>query len=186
MKLEKRGDEIPPQNSGADPQEDSAGGGKKPVIIYIFILFIVAFSLMALSLLMHQRNNAEAIGQLKESIAAMKDAQLAEMRAEELESQLEDAKAAYAQAILQAEAANDAQNNTAHILERTQEAMEWFWQLDEAYLRGDTDMCRDILAVMNQNDAAPMHDYFPENGKTEERYQEIVKALKEQDGGAVP
>lgn len=178
MKLEKRGDELTPQ-AGGSPRENSDGGGKKPVIIYILILFIVAFFLMALSLLMHQRNNTEAIGQLKESIAAMKDAQLAEERAADLENQLAEYQEACAQAELRAQAANDAQNNTAYILERTQEAMEWFWQLDEAYLRGDTDMCRVILETMNRNAASPMSEYFPQDSKTAERYQEIVQALED-------
>ena len=35
---------------------------EKPVVIYIMILFIVAFLLMALSFLMHQRSNSEVIG----------------------------------------------------------------------------------------------------------------------------
>ena len=185
MKLEKRGGEIPPQ-AGGSPQENPDGGGKKPVIIYILILFIVAFFLMALSLLMHQRNNAEAIGQLRESIAAMKDAQLAEERAADLENQLAKFQEACTQAELRAQAANDAQNNTAHTLERTQEAMEWFWQLDEAFLQGVTDMCRIILETMNQNAASPMSDYFPQDSKTAERYQEILESLEEQEGGAVP
>ncbi len=184
MKLEKRGGEIPPQ-AGGSPQENPDGGGKKPVIIYILILFIVAFFLMALSFLMHQRNNAEAI-QLRESIAAMKDAQLAEERAADLENQLAKFQEACTQAELRAQAANDAQNNTAHTLERTQEAMEWFWQLDEAFLQGDTDMCRIILETMNQNAASPMSDYFPQDSKTADRYQEILESLEEQEGGAVP
>lgn len=48
MKLEKRGDGETPV-----PQEPSSG--KKPVVVYIMILFIVAFLLMALSFVMHQR-----------------------------------------------------------------------------------------------------------------------------------
>ena len=47
----------------------------KPVITYIMILFIAAFLLMALSFLMHQRSNTEALGQLQSSMTAMQEIQ---------------------------------------------------------------------------------------------------------------
>ena len=40
--------------------------GKKPVIVYILILFLAAFLLMFLSMLSHQRSNTEALGQAAE------------------------------------------------------------------------------------------------------------------------
>ena len=55
MKFEKRsggGEEAP-----VSPQEEKPTG-KKPVVIYIMVLFIVAFLLMALSFVMHQRATA--------------------------------------------------------------------------------------------------------------------------------
>ena len=54
-----------PNNSSA--QESPKAASKKPVIIYIMILFIAAFLLMALSFAMHQRSNQEAIGELETS-----------------------------------------------------------------------------------------------------------------------
>ena len=60
MKFEKRsGDEAETPSSAP---EETPSTGKKPVVIYIMILFIVAFLLMALSFLMHQRSNSEVIG----------------------------------------------------------------------------------------------------------------------------
>ena len=55
MKFEKRAaaGETPTEQ---EPQET----GKKPVIVYILILFLAAFLLMFLSLLAHQRSNSEA------------------------------------------------------------------------------------------------------------------------------
>ena len=62
MKFEKRsGDEAETPSSAP---EETPSTGKKPVVIYIMILFIVAFLLMALSFLMHQRSNSEVIGEL--------------------------------------------------------------------------------------------------------------------------
>ena len=72
MKLEKRSsgeaEETPL------PQEESHS--KKPVVVYIMILFIVAFLLMALSFLMHQRSNTEALGKLQSSVSAMQEVQV--------------------------------------------------------------------------------------------------------------
>ena len=60
MKFEKRADggEVTPASS------ETPETGKKPVIIYILILFLAAFLLMFLSMLSHQRSNTEALGQL--------------------------------------------------------------------------------------------------------------------------
>ena len=51
-------------------QESAKTSVKKPVVIYIMVLFIAAFLLMALSFAMHQRSNQEAIGDLETSFNA--------------------------------------------------------------------------------------------------------------------
>ena len=56
------------------PEEQPHRSGK-PVLIYIMILFIAAFLLMALSMLMHQRTTSEGIGELQHSFSAMADMQ---------------------------------------------------------------------------------------------------------------
>ena len=65
MKFEKRADggEVTPASS------ETPETGKKPVIIYILILFLAAFLLMFLSMLSHQRSNTEALGQLQNSFS---------------------------------------------------------------------------------------------------------------------
>lgn len=67
MKFEKRAaaGETPTEQ---EPQET----GKKPVIVYILILFLAAFLLMFLSLLAHQRSNSEALGKLQNSVSAIR------------------------------------------------------------------------------------------------------------------
>lgn len=182
MKLEKRSAPVPPP--AGDGAETPPSGGKKPVIVYILILFIAAFMLMALSLLMHQRSNTEALVQLNDSIAAMKELQTAQDRIVDLEQKLEETKDLLSQAELQAQAANDAHNNTTHILEETQTAMEWFWQLDEAFLREDFEMCRLILAELDAPAEAPLREYL--TPLTTERYQEIREALDKREGEAAP
>ena len=89
MKFEKRsGDEAETPSSAP---EETPSTGKKPVVIYIMILFIVAFLLMALSFLMHQRSNSEVLGELQNSVSAMQEIQATQDALVDLQDQLKDA-----------------------------------------------------------------------------------------------
>ncbi len=55
------------------------------------ILFIVAFLLMALSFLMHQRSNSEVLGELQDSVSAMQEIQDTQDQILDLQKQLSDA-----------------------------------------------------------------------------------------------
>ena len=85
MKLEKRG------GDGETPVPQEPSSGKKPVVVYIMILFIVAFLLMALSFLMHQRSNSEVLGELQHSVSAMQEVQAVQDKVIELQEKLADA-----------------------------------------------------------------------------------------------
>ena len=87
MKFEKRsggGEEAP-----VSPQEEKPTG-KKPVVIYIMVLFIVAFLLMALSFVMHQRSNTEVLGELQNSVSAMQEVQATQEQLLELQQTNEE------------------------------------------------------------------------------------------------
>ena len=83
MKLEKRSsgeaEETPIQETPS---------GKKPVVVYIMILFIAAFLLMALSFFMHQRSNTEALGELQDSVSAMQEIQNTQDKVIQLQEEL--------------------------------------------------------------------------------------------------
>lgn len=88
MKFEKRsGDEAETPSSAP---EETPSTGKKPVVIYIMILFIVAFLLMALSFLMHQRSNSEVLGELQDSVTAMQEVQATQDALLDLQNQLDE------------------------------------------------------------------------------------------------
>ena len=63
---------------------------KKPVVVYIMILFIVAFLLMALSFLMHQRSNSEALSELRNSVTAMQEVQSFQEKIIDLQEQMDE------------------------------------------------------------------------------------------------
>ena len=155
MKLEKRGSGNP-----VEPVEDDESKGKKPVIVYIMILFIAAFLLMAWSFFSHQRSNTEALGRLQSSMTAMQEVQELQDQVIALQKELAEAREA---ADTFEDANETARNQASHLeytLERTQEAMEWFWQLDEAYLKSDLEMCKTILVEMEKNTESPMTEYL--------------------------
>lgn len=154
------------------------GSGNKPVVVYILVLFIAAFLLMALSLLMHQRSNEEAIGELKDSISAMREAQIGQDRISELEQALEEAQEAAAVFQDANETSRNQASHLEHVLEQTQEAMEWFWQLNESYLEHDLEMCRTILETMEENAESPLSEYL--TPLAAERYREIQTAVVEE------
>jgi len=101
---------------------------------------------------------------------------------EALQEQVSTLQIELAEALAAAETfqdANETSRNQAshmeHVLERTQEAMEQFWQLETAYLRGGFSQCRTVLEAMEQNADDPMEQYLtPEMA---ERYQEIAAVV---------
>ena len=84
MKLEKRSD------GSGEPVPSQEQTGKKPVVVYIMILFIVAFLLMALSFFMHQRSNTEALGELQDSVSAMQEVQISQEQIIELQKNVDE------------------------------------------------------------------------------------------------
>lgn len=89
MKLERRGSGAP--EPGVE-EEHASAPEKKPVIAYIMVLFIAAFLLMALSLVMHQRSNVEALGELQNSVGAMQEVQLIQEKVIALQEELSEYK----------------------------------------------------------------------------------------------
>lgn len=73
------------------PTPDKPPKGNKPVVVYIMILFIAAFLLMALSFFIHQRSNTEALGQIQSSVSAMQEVQAVQDKVIELQEELADA-----------------------------------------------------------------------------------------------
>ena len=139
MKLEKR-------SSGEEeqaplPQEEPRS--KKPVVVYIMILFIVAFLLMALSFLMHQRSNTEALGKLQNSVTAMQEVQAVQDKVIQLQEELDKAEDQMEDLNKQLQEKDAAVADAA----KDTEAMLALYTLQQQYSAGNYDAC---LATMQR------------------------------------
>ena len=167
MKLEKRSSGAPDPSTA--PETQSSTGGRKPVIVYIMILFIAAFLLMALSFLMHQRSNTEAIGKLQDSVSALQEVQAVQDQNLKLQEELQKLQDQLAQA--ESDRAG-AQDETA--------ALPQLYTLQQQYANGDYDACKHTIQAMEDADQGSA---LPKSSDTEgvispaERYQQLKEAV---------
>ena len=179
MKFEKRsGDAETP----APAPEDTPSTGKKPVVIYIMILFIVAFLLMALSFLMHQRSNSEVLGELQDSVSAMQEIQTTQDALLDLQGQLDDAQDTIDELESQAEASSqelaDAQQEA--------EALLALYTLQQQYSAGDLAGCQASIEAFEANGyAAALPDTAGEGiTPPAQRYAQLKDAVESRTAAA--
>ena len=205
---EKQATEIAKtQEETEAPEEEkstpSSPLGGRSVFAYLAVLFGVAFLLLLFAYLMQQRDSAEIMGnlsQLRESMGSIQsiDELTEENRAlrEEieglkeqvasLEEENEREKKIRSDYEVELDSVTDALDNVQHNLHQVSTAMGLFWQIDEAYVAEDFDLCRELVAQMEELVVPDPSAYLVEpddgNGLTRsaaERYQEIVEALEE-------
>ena len=135
------------------PQNTPKTSAKKPVVIYIMILFIAAFLMMALSFAMHQRSNQEALGDLETSFhATIAEIQETQERILELEKELD---AANDQILaLESDAADVA--TALQNAELETRAMEALYILQQKYSAGDYEGCAALIQEMEDSGLADL------------------------------
>lgn len=130
----------------------------KPVVIYIMILFIAAFLLIALSSLMHQRSNTEALGKLQNSVTAMQEVQANQEKIIELQDELSQAADALDALEKEHEDALAAKDQALSEQEKVISAMTDLYRLQQAYSNGNYEQCQKIVDAM---EASGSPDYLP-------------------------
>lgn len=161
---------------------------QRSVFQYIAILFAAAFVLLFITYRMDRRQyelmqeqNEGQISDLQQTISAFQSLQgLQEENAalKEKVSELEE------QAAQQESQMDELQQNNTQLqdtLSKTSSALDWFWQIDEAYVRGRYSLCRQLITSLEE---AGLVEYLPKesvtyNGRFSpyDRYQEIYEAL---------
>lgn len=165
---------------------------KRSVINYLLILFSAALILLLFAYLMQQRSsNEQALDGIQQSISAMQSAQdvyeenevlKEEIRAlEDQLTQLEDQIRLMQDKIDRQDRETQSAQQEITDLQKSNQAMDWFWQIDEAYVRNRYNLCKELITQLN---AAGLTEYLPRISITEnerfspyDRYQEIYDAL---------
>ena len=162
MKFEKRAD-----GGDVTPSSETPDTGKKPVIIYILILFLAAFMLMFLSLLAHQRSNSEALGQLQ--------IQTSQEQVIDLQKQLSEAQKERDTA----EDAAKAKDDSIAALEKENDALLALYNLQQEYAAGNLDGCRLTLQEISDQGLAELLPDTAPDGITApaQRYLELREAI---------
>lgn len=170
MKLEKRSsgevEEAPVQEPASN---------KKPVVVYIMILFIVAFLLMALSFFMHQRSNTEALGELQNSVSAMQEIQATQDKVIQLQEELDKTEDEMDALKDQVQGAED------RVAEKQREvdALIGLYALQQQFSAGDLDACRQTMQDLEDAGLVDLLSKDSSNGVTSpaERYQQLKEAI---------
>lgn len=174
MKLEKRS-----QGGTEEPVQEPEPRGKKPVVLYIMVLFIAAFLLMAWSFASHQKSNTEAIGKLQSSVTAMQGVQ---DRVIGLQKELDDAQGQIGD--LERDIALREMELEAS--KRQCDAVTRLYALERLYRQENLESCQEIIDSMEEenlvvclSDNVPLSDR--DLGLTVsnlERYQQLKEAVE--------
>ena len=180
MKLEKRSEGGP-----VEPVEETEPRGKKPVVLYIMILFIAAFLLMAWSFASHQKSNTEAIGRLQSSVNAMQGVQ---ERVVSLQKELDDAQ----DQIEDLERDLSLREMEMEAYNRQYQALGNLYTLERLYRQENLEGCREIIDSMEAEDLVvclsdSLSDSDRELGiavSNQARYQQLKEAVEAREAEA--
>ena len=169
------------------PEKNTGSGGKKPVIVYILVLFAVAFLLMIWSLISHQRSNTEAIGRLQGSVSAMQEVQELQEQVIQLQKELAEVKE---QLELEHETAAAAARDEAGALLTERDSLEAqvaaltaLYRLQQLYAARDLESCEaeigalDSGALLDSLDAVSREREWSVTPPSE-RYLELKEAVR--------
>lgn len=153
---------------------------RNSVFRYIAFLFAAAFVLLLYTFMLERRQSQQQIDDLKQSVSAyqtlqglMSNNDQLKTQVSELETQLRElqgqlAAAEEEQGLLQAQLQGE---------QKTNMAMHWFWQINDASVRGKTKLCRELITALEET---KLQDSLPKENITGtdrfspyDRYMEI-------------
>ena len=176
--------QAPPEKPPAYIPPASQEKRQRSVVHYIAILFAAAFVLMLLTYLMDRRQNEAMVDSLNQSLTGLQES-LSDQTS--LQDIYEDNMALLDQVDQLEEQINQLTQENQDLTqqlseqEKSAQAMDWFWQIDEAYVLGRYSMCRTLIQALEEGGLA---SYLPRESITDngrfspaDRYQEIRDAL---------
>jgi len=169
---------------------------KQSVFQYLAILFAAAFLLLFFTFMMEKRQfeqlqqeNQEQIDDLQQSSinavhslnSLYDENERLKNKAAALESQIKKLEEQLQQQTQAYQSGQSTLYQTIEEREKSIQAMDWFWQIDEAYVRGRTEVCKDLIYSISH---AGLVEYLPkvsitDNGRFSpyDRYFEIYNAI---------
>ena len=195
--------EVPQEEAQLTPEQEKAlaeqaarqarqqRSRQKSVVFYIGILFAAAFLLLAMSFAMERRQNAEDMDDLNQSLSGLKDSVSAMQSVQKLYEEntaLLERVAELEEDLARAEEQRnyladkvESQEAEKGVLQNSVQALDWFWQINEAYVRGRYATCRELIAQLEESGFV---ENLPrvsvtDNGRFSpyDRYKEICDAL---------
>ena len=176
MKFEKRDAAGIP----APQEEKTSQGGNKPVVVYIMILFIAAFLLMALSFFMHQRSNTEALGELQNSVSTMQEVQATQEKIIDLQDKLAVAEEELDRVNEKLEKAEQDYAASEKSLQEEKDALLALDALQQNYLNQDFDACVQTIQEAESAGLPAKLSAISETGLTAPavRWQQLKSAVE--------
>lgn len=157
---------------------------QQSVFKYITILFAAAFLLMLLTFVMEKRQNEQVVDSLNESVTGLRESLTNIQSAQDIyEENME-----LIQKVDQLQTENDSlkaqqEENQATVdnQEKAIQALDWFWQVNEAYATGKYSKARSLI---QEFETTGLVSYLPKESVTDngrfspaDRYAEIVSSL---------
>lgn len=164
---------------------------QRSVFQYVTILFAAALVLLFYTFMMERRqfelqkeqDQANISDLQQQSVSAtqtlngiLEENQQLKDQLEDQEAQLKELQSRYDQLETDYSTAEQANINQS----RTAEAMDWFWQINEAYVRGKYSLCRSLIEDMGELLVSYLPPYSVTNNdrfSPAERYQEIYSKV---------
>ena len=169
MKLEKR-------SSGSDVTPDlPEEKGKHPVVVYIVVLFLAAFLLMAMSLVMQHRSN-QAMGRLEDSVSALQETQRVQDENLRLQKEIQG----LTEELTQAQ--SDLAESESQLAEQGQalQALNLLYELQQEFSARDYEACEKTIAVLESDGLKDTLSQEVREGLTSpaQRYQQLKDAVE--------
>ena len=179
-------EEAPASQNAPTPGQQK--GRQRSVFQYIAILFAAAFLLLLFTFVMEKRQyemlqqeNQQQIDNLQQSVNAVQSLQNLYDQNAALKEQVNSLEEQVELLEQEKKQANAALRQQSQKMEATVAALDWFWQIDEAYVRGRTSLCRSLIQNL---EAAGLESSLPTQSTTAndrfspyDRYLEIKEAL---------
>ena len=164
----------------APQEEKTSQGGNKPVVVYIMILFIAAFLLMALSFFMHQRSNTEALGELQNSVSTMQEVQATQEKIIDLQDKLAVAEEELDRVNEKLEKAEQDYAASEKSLQEEKDALLALYALQQNYLNQDFDACVQTIQEAESAGLPAKLSAISETGLTAPavRWQQLKSAVE--------